>query len=408
MMQLERVVVALAFVLHHSIHAQVEVDFTTYVALGDGATAGFQNGALHETSQRKTYPTYVASAAGTPIVLPLIAEPGVPPPNDGGVGLRIQRAGECERGPTDTASGVSRGRIDPSARATNLAVPLASMGGAIESRWRMTDPKEPDPFFLEDFVLGYPYVTTGALPPSSQLEIAIALEPTFVTVWLGNMDAHIAMFAGSVDETTVTPVERFEAQADTLFAALAKTGARGAVLNVVNATSTAVLVSQPELEQRTGLGAEQLEERLGIAPGSYVWGQWLRAVDAIASGSAPGPLDQAQVLTKDEIDRLQATIDGYNRKLAQEARDLGWAHVDLNALFADGARGVEIEGVGRVTTKYLGGLWDLPGIQPSDTGQALIATAVISAINETYSTSLPLPDVAAIATQDPLACGVER
>jgi hypothetical protein len=254
-------------------HAQADVDFTRYVALGDGATAGFQNGALHETSQRKTYPTYVASAAGTPIVLPLIAEPGVPPPNDGGVGLRIQRAGECERGPTDTASGVSTGRIDPSARATNLAVPLASMAGAINSRWRMTDPKEADPFFLEDFVLGYPYVTTGALPPSSQLEIAFALKPTFVTVWLGNMDAHIAMFAGSVDETTVTPVERFEAEADTLFATLAKTGARGAMLNVVNATSTAVLVSQPELAQRTGLGAQQLEERLGIAPGSYVWGQ---------------------------------------------------------------------------------------------------------------------------------------
>jgi hypothetical protein len=73
--------VAFGVAFHSTARAQGEVDFGTYVALGEGSTAGFQDGALHEAAQRKTYPTYVAAAAGTTIVLPLIAEPGFPPNN---------------------------------------------------------------------------------------------------------------------------------------------------------------------------------------------------------------------------------------------------------------------------------------------------------------------------------------
>jgi hypothetical protein len=39
-------------------------------------------------------------------------------------------------------------------------------------------------------------------------------------------------------------------------------------------------------------------------------------VDAIAAGEASGPLDPFQILTKDEIERMQSTIDGFNSELA--------------------------------------------------------------------------------------------
>src|SRR5688500_18416842 len=68
------------------------VDFTRYVAVGDGFTAGYQDGALHERSQRLAYPVLVAAAAGTPLALPLVGEPGVPTPNSiTGLGLLVQR-----------------------------------------------------------------------------------------------------------------------------------------------------------------------------------------------------------------------------------------------------------------------------------------------------------------------------
>ncbi len=404
------VLLALALAPHATVRAQSGGDFTTYVALGDGFTAGYQDGALHETAQTKAYPTYVAEAAGATLVVPLVDEPGIPTPNSvTGIGLLLQRAGTCDYGEWDLASGRSTGRLDPSARATNIAVPFQRIGDAIGVRWRI-DPLNPnDPDSFEDFVLGYPYVDTGELPPSSQLETAVALHPTFVTVWLGNMDALFAVVSGDVDNTTLTPVGQFEDRADAVFAALATTGARGAVLNIPNVTSTGYLLSANDIKRRTRLTPKQLKKRLGVLKSSYVPITALPTVDAIAAGDAPGPLEQRQILDKGELGRIQTAIDAYNKKLAQKARMLGWALVDLNALFdVYERRGVEIAGVGTLTTRYLGGLYGLDGIHPSDTGQALIALAVIAAINEKYSESLPLPNIAAVAAADPHLCGADR
>src|SRR3954470_11549169 len=74
------VAVALGFVLCLCsvvpARAQSGVDFTRYVAVGDGFTSGFQDGALHESAQRRAYPALVAAAASVDLVLPVVAEPG--------------------------------------------------------------------------------------------------------------------------------------------------------------------------------------------------------------------------------------------------------------------------------------------------------------------------------------------
>jgi lysophospholipase L1-like esterase len=390
--------------------AQSGVDLTTYVALGDGFTAGFRDGALHEAAQRGAYPVYVAEAAGTTIELPLVSEPGIPTPNSvTGLGLRVLRPGTCDYGQFDLAPGRTTGRVDPTARAANVAVPYQRIGDALGVRWRIEPGNANDPDSFEDFVLGFPYVTTGGLPPSTQLETAVALRPTFVTVWLGTMDALDAAIAGGVDATTLTPAGQFDQRADALFASLATTNAKGAVLNVPNVTSTAFLISQKQLRQRTRLTSKQLKNRMGVVKSSYVPITALPTVDAIAAGDATGPLADSQILTKDELAKIDAAVAAYNRTLAAKARALGWALVDVNALYAGyERRGVAVPGVGTLTTRYLGGLYGLDGIHPSETGQALVALAVIAAIDEKYGASLPLPDVAAIAAHDPLTCAVMR
>jgi hypothetical protein len=390
--------------------AQSGVDLTTYVAVGDGFTAGYQDGALHEAAQRKAYPVLVAAAAGAEMRLPLIGEPGVPTPNSvTGLGLVFQRTGTCGYGQFELANGQSTGRLDPALKATNVAVPFQRIGDVIGARWHIDGGNPSDPDSFEDFVLGYPYATTGELPPATQLETALALHPTFVTVWIGNMDAFVAAMSGVVDNTTLTPVNQFEQRADVLFDDLATTGARGAVLTIPNVTSTALLVSQKDLRRRTGLTTKQLKNRLGVFKTSYVPITALPTVDAIVAGDVQGPLDDRQVLTKDEMAAIQTAIDGYNRKLAAEARRLGWALVDLNALFASYERhGIEISGVGRFNTGYLGGLYSLDAVHPSETLQVVVAIAVISAINEKYGSSLPLPNLTETARAEPHACAAGK
>jgi GDSL-like lipase/acylhydrolase family protein len=393
-----------------SVRAQNGVDFTMYVAIGDGFTAGMQDGALHAASQQAAYPVLVANAAATTIALPLLAEPGVPTPNPvTGLGLLVQRPGTCDYTELDLATGRSTGRLDPALHATNVAVPYQTVGDAIGARWSIDPTNSNDPDSFEDFVLGFPYVTTRELPPSTQLETAVALHPTFVTVWIGNMDALDAVIAGQVDTTTLTPENQFEQRATVLFDSLATTGAKGAIVNVPNVTSSAYLVSQRELRKRTRLTTKQLRNRLGVEKTSYVPITALPTVDAIAAGDATGPLEDSQILTKQELNRIQAAIDAYNGVLAAEARRLGWALVDLNKLYAIYEKhGVDVAGVGRLTTGYLGGLYGLDGIHPSDTGQALIATAVIAALNDRYGLSLTLPNLAEIAASDPHTCGAVR
>lgn len=388
--------------------AQTGADFTTYVAVGDGFTAGFQDGALHADAQRRAYPALVAAAAATDAVLPLVAEPGFPSPNSvTGLGLKIQRAGTCEYGAFDLAAGASTGRVDVTAKATNVAVPYERIGDALALRWR-ANLDETNAATFEDVVLGYPYALTGELPPSTQVETAVALRPTFVTVWLGVSDALGAAVAGEVDSGTLTPTGQFAQRVDAVFDALATTGAKGAVLNVPDPTTFAALVSARELRQRTGLSAKQMRKKLGVAKSSYVTLTSLPTVDAIAAGDAQGPLADSQILTSDELGRIGDAVAAYNAALAKKAKALGWALVDVNALYAGFARrGVDVGGVGTLTTDYLGGLSDLDGIYPSDTAHALLALAVVSAINEKYGTTLPLPNVATVAATDPHTCGAD-
>lgn len=385
--------------------AQAGADFSRYVAVGDGFTAGFQDGALHAASQQTSYVTFIAGAAATPLALPLVGEPGLPTPNTvTGLGLLVQRPNTCEYLGFDLATGRSVGRIDPSVTATCVAVPFQTAALALEQKWSIVPGNPNDPDTFEDFVLGYPYTLHGGAP-MTQIETAVALEPTFVTVWLGPTDVYNAVVAADVNPATLTSPEDFDRKIGEAIDALAATGARGAVLNVPYATSTAVLLSQKDIRQRTGLTSKQVKNRLGVLKSSFVTINSLRSIDRIAAGLATGPLTDDEILTAQEMDRITTTIDAYNAILAARARRAGWALVDLNALYARyEKRGVDVPGAGTLTTRYLGGLYGLDGLYPSNTGQALIAVAVLSAINEKYGTALPLPNVAAVAASDPHVC----
>lgn len=390
------------------VRAGSTVSFSRYVAVGDGMSAGFQDGALRETGQQASWVAVLAHAAGAPIGLPLLGDPGLPTPNPvTGLGLLVQRPGTCAYGAFDLATGRSEGRIDPAVVATNLAIPYHRVGDAIERRWTIDtgDPDDADSF--EDFVLGIPAVS-GGLPPRSQLESAVALDPTFVTVWLGFMDVVIPTQGGEIGGGALLPTDEFESRLRVVLDTLDGTGADGAVLNLPNISSTPLLVSAKELRRRTGFTNKQLRNRLGVQKSSWVLLTALPDVDAIAAGDAEGPLAASQILTRDEMDKLDAAVAAYNAAIERRTRAVGWALVDLNALMSRyERRGVAIDGVGTFTTRYLGGLYGLDGVHPSNTGQVLIAAAVISAINARYGTSLPIPAVTPVAREDPHTCGVD-
>lgn len=384
-------------------------DFTRFVGVGDSLTAGFKDGALYTDGQTGSFYARLATSMGATVVIPTVAFPGIPTPNAAaGQGLLLQIPGTCQVGATTFATGQTTGRVNPTVPATDVAVPGQNMNEALTAKWAI-DPANPAATAdtAEDFVLGFPYafLPPPGNTPRSQVETAVGLQPTFMTIWLGSNDALGAALAATVDDTTLTPVASFNADADTTFAALASTGAGAVVLNVPDVTVIANLFSVSELSGLTGLDAAQIKLLFGVTKDSYVPLSALPTIEAIAMGQQQGPLAPNQILTKKEVKKIRKNIKAYNAKLKALATANNWAFVDVNAILTDIAKnGLVIPGVTTVTTAYLGGLFSLDGVHPSATGHAIVASAVIDAINAKYGTTLAKPDVAAIAAADPQVC----
>jgi len=383
-------------------------DFTRFVGVGDSLTAGFRDGALYAGGQQQSFYVLLAQSMNAQVALPLIGEPGIPAPDPAtGSGLMLQIPGTCEYGSTIPAVGVSSGRLNPTVQATNVAVPDQTIADALMLKWDINPADMTTVDSAEDFVLGFPYVLSA--PPSntprSQIEVAAALQPTFVSFWLGSNDALGAALSAAVNDTTLTPADEFIASAHAAADAIAATGARAVVLNVPDVTVIPNLFSATDLGSLTGLSAGQISRRLGVDASSFVPLSAIPTVEAIVNGTAQGPLAANQILTGKEAKKIRKRIKSYNKTLKMIASEKGWAYVDLKSLF-DGydSNGVTIPGVGKITTNYLGGLFGLDGINPTATGQALIAVAVIESINSRYATALRPPDVAAIAAADPEVC----
>lgn len=395
--------------LPHDALGQGSVRFDRFVAIGDGQTAGFQDGALRASGQTKSWVAILAGQAGATFRLPLIGEPGIPAPSAvTGLGLLVERPGTCDFVALDSASGESTGRLDPTIVASNLAVPYHRIGDALERRWNIDpdNPNEPDAF--EDYVLGIPAAISGG-PPRSQVETAVVLNPTFAAVWLGPMDVLLPTLGGEIGGSSLLSAAAFEQRLVEVVGRVSAAGSKGVILNIPNVTSTALLVPAKELRKRTGFTSRQLRKRLGVAKTSFVLISALPTVDAIVSGQAVGPLSASQILSKEEIGRLDDAVAGYNLAIERRARVAGWALVDVHGLFDRyERRGIDIDGVGIFTTQFLGGLYGLDGYHLSNTGQALVAAAAITAVNAEYGTTLQAPEIFPIASTDPHTCGVQR
>lgn len=390
--------------------AQGGADFTRFVGVGDSLTAGFKDGALWAEGQEAGFYALLAEAMQTQVVIPSIAEPGIPTPNPAtNEGRLVQIPGQCRVGAFTLDTGVTTGRVNPTVPATDVAIPGQSMGEALTLRWAI------DPANLagtvdtaEDFVLGFPYVflPPPANAPRTQIETAVGLQPTFVSLWLGSNDALGAAVAATVDDTTLTPTAAFNESADTVFGAIAATGAEAVVFNVPDVTVIPYLFSLQEVAAIAGITEAQVRLLTGAPKKSFLTIRGIATFQAIAGGQLPpGSVPANQIMTKKEIKKVRKAVKKYNQKIKSLADANGWALVDVNAVLGDiDKNDLVIPGVGTLTTAYLGGLFSLDGIHPSATGHAIVAAAAIDAINAKYGTSLVAPDVAAIAAADPQVC----
>ncbi|HEY7651420.1 MAG TPA: SGNH/GDSL hydrolase family protein [Methylomirabilota bacterium] len=365
-------------------------DLSRLVVVGDSLSAGFQNFSLLDRQQVHGYASLVATQARVRLRLPLIADPGIP------AVLAL-----VSPGPPPVIvpePGTSTGRVDPTVQATNLAVPGAAVQDALALRPGCAFDEATLVDVLTDFVLGLP----GCLVNStrSQVEWAEALRPTTVLVWIGNNDTLGAALAA--DASLVTPATAFKRAYAEMMRRLAATGTRLVVANIPDVTVIPYLTSAETLAASLGLPLSTIGPVLGLVPGDFVIPDAVPLIQPILTGQAHGPLPASVVLAALEVRKIRAATADFNAFIAAQAARHDAALVDIHALLDRLSRRGIVVGGQRLTTAFLGGLFSLDGVHPTNTGYAIIANEFIRALDEEFRVGIRPVSVADVKAEDPL------
>jgi lysophospholipase L1-like esterase len=355
-----------------------DADFTRYVAFGDSLTAGFSSAALVRTYQVNSYPALIwrqATNGAAGFEQPLVSEPGIGSISGAGV-LRLQ---SLVPGPqiVPTPGQGQPLNLNLQRPYNNIAVPGADV----------TDLVSTTQGGIHDLILRRLGFT--------QLQQGLSLNPTFVTLWIGNNDVLGAATSGIVNDQTLTPVPVFEAAFRQAVAAIASTGAEMAIANIPDVaaipyvTTVPRVITLPNGQPFTLFGPNG---QLGagdfvLLPASALIQQGF-GIPTAAGGR--GPLPDSAVLTADEVAAIRARTQAFNNIIRSEATARNAAFVDINAIFADiAARGLNVGGVTFTTAFLTGGIFSYDGVHPTAFGYAFIANEFIEAINEQYDAEIP-------------------
>jgi hypothetical protein len=385
--------------------AAAQVNMTNYVALGDSLTMGVASAGMMDFYQERSYPGVLAQQAGTPdFQMPLISPPGMPPlwelqalfPN-------------TILGPTTDVPGMPYNAELPRPY-NNLGISgatvydLFSTTGDIQNLLRGNTDNVPF-----DIVLRFP-TFPGTDIPAPAVAQAIGLEPTFVTMWIGNNDIlGAAYYATPVEGVTMTPVDLFTEYYQTVLGALAtSTSADIVVFTLPNVTAIPFVTTTAPYLDVPGVGRVPLIGSNGLLPeDAYVT---LGASSLLAQGigipvelggtGEPLPEDlqivgtevyPGVVLRPEEVETISNRITAFNQVIRATAGALG-AHVfDAGAVF----RSISAEGAGpfggiELSTDFLtGGIFSYDGIHPQNIGQAIVAMELIDFINAEFGADIP-------------------
>jgi lysophospholipase L1-like esterase len=380
-------------------------NFTRYVALGDSLTAGFCSGGLVRNCQLGSYPLLVFAqatdrspqdAAGV-FQQPLVSTPGLS-------GQAVCRNPASPLAPCGVLRLVSLAGPAP----TILPIP----GQAVPQNLSLQRPYDN---------MGVPGATVHDLLATlsggfhdlilrglgaTQLQQGLSLQPTFVTLWIGNNDALGAATNGS--DSLLTPAAQFDAEYRTIAAAIAGVGAKMAVANIPDVTSIPFVttvsrfVPNPATGQPLVINGNMIPligQDGPLQSGDFVLLSATTEISAgrgipAAIGGSGIPLSDAVVLTAGEAANIRARVDQYNATITAVATQHGAALVDAKAFLNDvRAHGLNIGGVTYNSAFLTGGLFSYDGVHPTAFGYAYIANLFIDAINAKFGGNIEPVDL---------------
>ncbi len=382
-----------------------EADFTTFVSLGNSLTAGFMDGELFREGQQHSLANIMAGqfmhAGLESFDQPLMHD-------DLGLGNRRMLAvveGQLlpvpMPGTPDPAN--YENIYDAEGPFHNLGVPGARVQHLL----------------FEGYAALNPYYQRFAadIPTSSILGDALALNPSFFSLWIGSNDILSYALDGGEGEN-ILPPEDFRLAYQALVQQLTQNDALGVTANIPNITQipffttvpyNALLLADPDIVDMLNnayVEAPHISFEVGPNPlvviddptdptsirqmeeGELVLLEALPGISNEGWGSQV-PLGPQYFLDHTQVDLINTHVEAYNGIIKETASDFNLAMTDVNQLLKDAEPGIYFDAIGFNTEFISGGVFSLDGIHLSARGYAIVANAFIEAINNQYQASIP-------------------
>lgn len=402
--------------------------FTTYIAVGNSLTAGYQSGGLSRAGQLQSYPSILATqfkqVGGGAFNQPLFTEAQA----DGSGYAKLLVVNGTLAPVTPSASNQFLGerlavvglgadtRTPLLAKYTatdnqNLGIPGIKVANVTTNGYGFNNPLGFNQFFERLL----PSTTPGGLTSYLQYvqERVTTLKPTFFTNWLGNNDVLGYASSGGAGDV-LTPVADFTTKYRQVLDVLTANGAKGLVATIPNVTNvplfktvTAALVkasirSNPAIPNaanaslyiRTGAGTvrEATDADLLLLTAQAVIGTGASPtslpVGVGYSATQANPLPSQYVLDADEVTAAVTRTSELNAVIRAEASARGLALFDANAFFETvAAKGFATNAVDNKTTYVSGNIFSLDGVHPTPRGYAIVANEMLNAINSKYGST---------------------
>jgi len=422
-------------------------DFSTYVSIGNSLAAGYADGALYKSGQENSYPNILATqfktVGGGAFIQPIIE-------TEDGIGLnqtpfglyltpkRILRelpAKDCSGNPIPGTESIMPDLLTHTPDQAAYAAILAAR------------PVNPGPYnnmgvpgaqlqhlFFKGYgsALGNPYFARFASNPlASVLEDAMAQQPTFFTLWIGNNDVLGSALAGT--SAFVTPVDTFAKYYTLAVGALMNSGKspKGVLATIPDVTSApffttistkvkynSIFLDSAEAAGLNLLYTMYLHPEIHWVPGYNPFvvaredGQWVQmgsgdlflltlptdslrcrgmgiADTTVHPIPKPYPIPGKYVLDVAEQTVLTQHVNAYNTIIKQAGANFKLAVADMNEELKYFESGMTFDGITFNTTFISGGLFSTDGIHLNPRGNALTANIFIRAINNQYGSTIP-------------------
>ncbi|WP_115461360.1 SGNH/GDSL hydrolase family protein [Winogradskyella aurantiaca] len=223
-------------------------DFSTYVALGNSLTSGFTDNALFRASQFNSYPNIMAEkmalVGGGAFNQPLTND------NFGGLaagGVRIPgfdpRLVFGGAGPVPLESVIGPVTVTTDIVLNNPIGPFNNLGIPGAASFHLLAPGYGNIANLPDAANPYAVRVTGNAPNATMVELALAQNPTFFSLWIGNND--VLGFATSGGVRPITPQPVFDQALGATVALMAGATSGGVIANIPDVTTIPFLTTIP-------------------------------------------------------------------------------------------------------------------------------------------------------------------